>query len=183
LAVTRSPCALRRAAAVPDGSQPPLVLVAADSSLMTLFSAVKPPSPWQLLVRTLVVMPRAADPTPEQPISRAVLMDARLPQVKETSRIEVREIKILPGYAAGLHVHNGPVVGSIVAGSAIYQIEGQPETVLRAGDVFYEPEGERIARFDAGDDGVTFLAYFPLAPGQEAQLTFPATSSRAEGAG
>jgi hypothetical protein len=36
LAVTRSPCALRRAAAVPDGSQPPLVLVGADSLLMTV---------------------------------------------------------------------------------------------------------------------------------------------------
>jgi hypothetical protein len=34
--------------------------------------------------------------------------------------------------------------------------------VLRAGDVFYEPEGERIARFDAQADGVTFLAYFLL---------------------
>jgi hypothetical protein len=37
--------------------------------------------------------------------------------------------------------------------------------------VFYEPEGERIARFDAQDDGVTFLAYFLLSPGQEPELT------------
>jgi quercetin dioxygenase-like cupin family protein len=118
-------------------------------------------------------MPRAADPTPEQPISRTVLMDARLRQVKDTGHIEVREIRILPGYAAGLHVHNGPVVGSIVEGSAVYQIEGQPEAILQAGDVFFEPEGERIARFDARDDGVTFLAYFLLATEQDAQLTFP----------
>jgi quercetin dioxygenase-like cupin family protein len=118
-------------------------------------------------------MPRAADPTPEQPISRTVLMDARLRQVKDTGHIEVREIRILPGYAAGLHVHNGPVVGSIVEGSAVYQVEGQPEAILQAGDVFFEPEGERIARFDARDDGVTFLAYFLLATEQDAQLTFP----------
>jgi quercetin dioxygenase-like cupin family protein len=118
-------------------------------------------------------MPRAADPTPEQPITRAVLMDARLRQVKETSHVEIREIRILPGHAAGLHVHNGPVVGGIVRGSAIYQVEGQPEAILGAGDVFFEPEGERIARFDAGDDGVTFLAYFLLSPGQEPELTFP----------
>ena len=118
-------------------------------------------------------MPRAAEPTPEQPLTRTVLMDACLSQVKETGHIEIREIRILPGYAAGLHVHNGPVVGSILEGSVTYQIEGQPEAVLRAGDVFFEPEGERIARFDAGDDGVTFLAYFPLSPGEDAQLTFP----------
>ena len=118
-------------------------------------------------------MPRAADPTPEQPVSRTVLMDARLRQVKETGHIEIREIRILPGHAAGLHVHNGPVVGSILQGSVTYQVEGQPEAVLRAGDVFFEPEGERIARFDASDDGVTFLAYFLLSPGQDPELTFP----------
>lgn len=118
-------------------------------------------------------MARAADPTPEQPISRMVLMDARLRQVKETGRVEIREIRILPGYAAGCHVHNGPVVGSILAGSAIYQVEGQPESVLRPGDVFFEPEGERIARFDATDEGVTFLGYFLLSPSQEAAITFP----------
>jgi quercetin dioxygenase-like cupin family protein len=118
-------------------------------------------------------MPRAADPTPDQPISRVVLTDVRLRQVKDTGHVEIREIRIAPGHAAGLHVHNGPVVGSIVAGSVVYQIEGQPATVLTAGDVFFEPEGERIARFDAREDGVTFLAYFLLSPGQEAQLTFP----------
>jgi quercetin dioxygenase-like cupin family protein len=118
-------------------------------------------------------MPRADDPTPEQPITRTVLTDVPLRQVKDTGHIEIREIRIRPGQAAGLHVHNGPVVGNILEGSVIYQIEGQPETILRAGDVFFEPEGERIARFDATDDGVTFLAYFLLSPGQDAQLTFP----------
>jgi quercetin dioxygenase-like cupin family protein len=116
-------------------------------------------------------LPRAADPTPDQPITRTVLLDARLRQVKATGRVEIREIRILPGHAAGLHVHDGPVVGSILAGSATYQIEGQPASVLQPGDVFFEPEGERIARFDAGADGVTFFAYFLLSPGQEAQLT------------
>jgi quercetin dioxygenase-like cupin family protein len=118
-------------------------------------------------------MPRATDPAREQPITRVVLLDARLPQVKDTGRVEIHEIRILPGHAVGLHVHNGPVVGSILAGSAVYQVEGQPASVLQAGDVFFEPEGERIARFDAGDDGVTFLAYYLLSPGQDPQITFP----------
>jgi quercetin dioxygenase-like cupin family protein len=73
----------------------------------------------------------------------------------------------------GLHIHNGPVFGSIETGSAVYQIEGRPETVLGPGDVFYEPEGVRIARFDALQDGVTFLGYFLLADGVNAELIFP----------
>ena len=105
-----------------------------------------------------------------QPITRTIVSDVRLPDVKATNRVQIREIRMLPSQPAGLHVHNGPVFGSIVAGSVVYQIDGQPPSVLKPGDVFYEPEGARIARFDAQEDGVTFLAYFLLAPGQEAEL-------------
>jgi quercetin dioxygenase-like cupin family protein len=116
----------------------------------------------------------AADkPTVEQPISRAVVLDARFARARPASRVEVREIRILAGFAAGVHVHNGPVVGSIVEGSAVYQIEGEPERTLRAGDVFYEPEGARIARFDATDEGVRFLGYFILGPDEQPEIDFP----------
>ena len=107
----------------------------------------------------------------EEPITRTVVADFRLPTAKPTDRVQVREIKIAPSQATGLHVHNGPVFGSVVAGSVVYQIDGQAASVLRPGDVFYEPEGERIARFDAQEDGVTFLAYFLLSPGQDPELT------------
>jgi len=116
-------------------------------------------------------MGRTTEPSAEEPITRTVVSDVRLPAVKATDRVQIREIRIAPSQPAGLHVHNGPVFGSIVAGSVVYQIDGQPAAVLRPGDVFYEPEGERIARFDAQEDGVTFLAYFLLSPGQEPELT------------
>jgi quercetin dioxygenase-like cupin family protein len=116
-------------------------------------------------------MGRTTEPSAEEPITRTVVSDVRLPAVKATDRVQIREIRIAPSQPAGLHVHNGPVFGSIVAGSVVYQIDGQPAVVLRPGDVFYEPEGARIARFDAQEDGVTFLAYFLLSPGQEPELT------------
>lgn len=115
-------------------------------------------------------MPRAADPSAEQPVTRTVLFDARLAKATRTSHVEIREIRIAPGHAAGVHMHNGPVVGSILDGSVFFQVGDQPESVLRPGDVFYEPAGERIVRFDAGDEGVTFLAYFLLEDGQVAEL-------------
>jgi quercetin dioxygenase-like cupin family protein len=98
--------------------------------------------------------------------------DVRLPEVKATDRVQVREISMAPSQPAGPHGHNGPVFGSIMAGSVVYQVDGEPAAVLRPGDVFYEPEDARIARFDAQEDGVTFLAYFLLSPGQEPEL-FP----------
>jgi quercetin dioxygenase-like cupin family protein len=104
---------------------------------------------------------------------RDVLLDARLAQPKLTARVEVRRIRMLRGHPGGLHIHNTPVVGHIVSGSVIYQIEGGPERVLGAGDVFYEPQDVRIARFDALDDGVEFLGYFLVGEGEDAQLTVP----------
>lgn len=105
------------------------------------------------------------------PISRDVVLDVRLPAVKPTARVEIRRIHLEPGVAPGFHTHNGPVFGSVISGSVIYQIDGEPQTVLRPGDVFYEPEDAPIARFDATDEGVTFLGYFLLEDGQEAEMT------------
>jgi len=68
-----------------------------------------------------------------EPISRDVLLDVVLRHAEDTHRIEVRRIRIIPGYAAGLHVHNGPMVGSIVEGPVTFQIEGEPESVPGAG--------------------------------------------------
>jgi quercetin dioxygenase-like cupin family protein len=114
-----------------------------------------------------------ADAAGPEPITREILLDARLGRARATEHVEVRRIRIVPGHAGGLHVHNGPVLGSIVEGSVIFQIDGEPESLLSTGDVFFEPEGVRIARFDAGDDGVTFLAYFLLAAGEQPELNFP----------
>lgn len=107
------------------------------------------------------------------PLSRVVVMDQELPETLGVRRIEIRRITMAPGFGAGLHVHNGPVFGSIETGSVVYQIEGSAEAVLRPGDVFYEPEGARIARFDALGEGVVFLGYFLLADGVDAGLVFP----------
>jgi quercetin dioxygenase-like cupin family protein len=107
------------------------------------------------------------------PVTRSVLLDQPLPVTQRTHRVQIRRITIAPGHAAGLHVHNGPVFGSIETGSVIYQIEGEPACVLGPADVFYEPEAVRIARFDAQDEGVTFLGYFLLGTGQDPVITFP----------
>lgn len=110
---------------------------------------------------------------PIPPVTRSVLLDQPLPATQPTHRVQIRRITIAPGHGGGLHVHNGPVFGSIETGSVIYQIDGEQACVLGPADVFYEPEGVRIARFDAQDEGVTFLGYFLLDTGQEPGIEFP----------
>lgn len=112
------------------------------------------------------------DPVADQPLSRVIVLNALLPRVKPTQRVEGRLITMAANFAAGAHVHNGPVVGNIVSGSVVYQIDGEAERILRAGDVFYEPEGARIMRFDALDEGAQFFGWFLLEEGDEAELTF-----------
>jgi quercetin dioxygenase-like cupin family protein len=107
------------------------------------------------------------------PVIRCVLLDQLLPGRQSTERVEVRRITIAPGHASGLHVHNGPVFGSIEDGSAVYQIEGGTPSTLGPGDAFYEPKGVRIARFDALDEGVTILGYFLLTADQTPEIDFP----------
>ncbi|MEV6335207.1 cupin domain-containing protein [Nocardia vinacea] len=107
------------------------------------------------------------------PISRSILLDQPLPGPLPTHRVEIRRITIAANHAGGSHIHNGPVFGSIESGSVIYQIDGRPESVLGPGDVFYEPEGVHIARFDAQREGVTFLGYFLLDADQTPEIEFP----------
>ncbi|MDQ7807855.1 cupin domain-containing protein [Amycolatopsis sp. A133] len=111
------------------------------------------------------------EPAAVPAVTRTLVLDQHLPAPRVIDHVEVRRITIAPGEHPGLHVHNGPVFGSIETGSAVYQVEGEPESVLTPGDVFYEPESTRIARFDALGEGVTFLAYFPAGPGETPALT------------
>ena len=113
------------------------------------------------------------DPTPEHPLTRSIVLDAQLAQAKNTSRVEVRRIRMLAGYASGPHVHNCPVVGSVVEGSVRFQIGDGPESILGPGDAFFEPESVLISHFDAGDEGATFLAYYLLDSGQEPEILVP----------
>lgn len=106
-------------------------------------------------------------------VSRLVLADHEIPDVFPLGHVEVRRITMGAGVAGGAHEHNGPVFGVIQSGSVHFQIENGPIVALRAGDTFYEPACTRINMFDATDDGVEFLAWFPLQAGASGVLTPP----------
>jgi quercetin dioxygenase-like cupin family protein len=114
-------------------------------------------------------------------VERIVLLDQPLPATLPVGHVEVRRITMGPSVAAGPHRHNGPVFGTIERGSVVFQVGDGPETVLRPGDVFHEPAHEVVTRFDATDEGVVFLAFFPLEPGQASAMEAvdPASEGRA----
>jgi quercetin dioxygenase-like cupin family protein len=99
-------------------------------------------------------------------VTRELLIDHALPAPHTTGHVEVRRITMPPGFAPGAHRHSGPVFGVIERGSAVVQVEGAPAVRLGPGEVFSEPADTVIRRFDATEEGVVFLGWFLLGPGE-----------------
>jgi len=82
----------------------------------------------------------------------------------KTTGVDVRSLSFSPSQRTGVHSHPCPVVGYIVEGAAILQVEGQPEQRLDTGAAFYEPAGARIVRFDnaSAERPLHFIAVYLL---------------------
>lgn len=96
-------------------------------------------------------------------VSRKDLLTAQLHK-QVVSRVEIKEISIPPAGKASYHLHPCTVVGYVVSGSVLFQIEGQPEQVLDQGSAFYEPKDQPILKFDNASDTIplVFIAYYLL---------------------
>jgi quercetin dioxygenase-like cupin family protein len=49
------------------------------------------------------------------------------------------------------HRHSGPVFGYMLEGEMIFELEGEPERVIRAGEAFWEPGGG-VIHYQAGNN-------------------------------
>lgn len=67
------------------------------------------------------------------------------------------------------HRHTGPVFGYVTEGEVRWELEGEPERVLRAGDPFWEPGGD-VIHYQAGnarsDGWARFVAVMLCVPDQ-----------------
>jgi quercetin dioxygenase-like cupin family protein len=48
------------------------------------------------------------------------------------------------------HRHSGPVFGYVTEGAIVFELEGKPERVVRAGETFWEPGGD-VIHYQAGN--------------------------------
>jgi quercetin dioxygenase-like cupin family protein len=113
----------------------------------------------------------------QDPVMRVTLADHVLATPAAFGHVAVQRISLAPNVMPGAHWHNGPVLGVIESGSVHFQVGDAAETILRAGDTFFEPGDRTITRFDATGEGVTFVGWFPLPVGVDPGLTMgPAPS-------
>jgi quercetin dioxygenase-like cupin family protein len=77
---------------------------------------------------------------------------------------DVREVTLAPGQKTGRHVHPCTVLGYILEGTALLQIEGGAVETLHAGSAFHEPAGAVIAAFSNAslDRPLRFVAFYLL---------------------
>jgi uncharacterized protein YbjT (DUF2867 family)/quercetin dioxygenase-like cupin family protein len=80
-----------------------------------------------------------------------------------------------PGHAGNPpHRHSGPCFGYVLAGEMVFELEGEPARVVRAGEAFWEPGGDVIHYQDGNnrdDIPVRFTVTMLCEPGKP-MLTF-----------
>jgi quercetin dioxygenase-like cupin family protein len=110
-----------------------------------------------------------------QTIQRKELLTAVLGGRRVTTA-DIREIRLEAGQQTGRHLHACAVLGYVVEGTAVYQIEGETEQTLPAGSAFYEPAGVVIANFGnaSGTEPLTFVAFYLKDGDQELITMLPA---------
>jgi quercetin dioxygenase-like cupin family protein len=84
-----------------------------------------------LLLSSLVTL-NAQTPVQPSTVKRTILQKADVPG----TNLEVifANLEIAPGFKAGRHSHPGVVMAQVLEGEFWLQIDGQPETIMRAGE-------------------------------------------------
>ena len=80
----------------------------------------------------------------------AVLSQANVEHVPGPADVTTVLVTLPPGSAGSPpHRHPGPVFGYLISGEMRFEVEGEPERIIRAGEAFWEPGGDLIHYQDA----------------------------------
>ena len=97
----------------------------------------------------------------QEKLSREHLLQAALNHETVTT-VDIKKVVIPKGMGAGKHFHPCPVVGYIVSGRVLFEIEGEDKKILTAGEAFYEPKNKTILHFDnaSTEEPLIFIAFY-----------------------
>ena len=114
-------------------------------------------------------MSKKYDPAWESALT--VVQDAQPPFIPENAHVMTVVVNYPPGSAgAPPHRHpSGPAFGYVLEGEMLFELEGEPPRVVRAGEAFWEPGGDVIHYSDANnrdDIKVRYVVTMMCVPGQ-----------------
>jgi len=115
----------------------------------------------RLMISTIVLFSLATSGNAQATISRNELGNIAVTPAT-VSNVKVVSIHFPPAQKAPYHKHPCAVVGQIISGECLIQIEGQHPIILKAGDLFYEPANTPVIHFDNSSDKepLLFTAYY-----------------------
>jgi quercetin dioxygenase-like cupin family protein len=103
-------------------------------------------------------------------MSLTVLQEAKPPFVPEGAQAMTIVIEYPPGDpGTPPHRHPGPAFGYVLEGEMVFELEGEPPRVVRAGEAFWEPGGDVIHYQDGNnrdDVPVRFTVTMLCEPGK-----------------
>jgi quercetin dioxygenase-like cupin family protein len=115
------------------------------------------------------VLGMTTTPSPTKSI-RTMLMEQVPPFMPEPAEVMTALIELPPGDpGAAPHRHSGPVFGYLLEGEIVFELEGEPERVIKAGEAFWEPGGDLIhyqAANNLTDRWSRFVVVMMGVPGQ-----------------
>ncbi|MEU2791723.1 cupin domain-containing protein [Streptomyces sp. NPDC007100] len=114
--------------------------------------------------------------THEQPRSEAwktaltVLQEVAPPVIPEGAHVMTVQIEYPSGDpGTPPHRHSGPAFGYVLEGEMRFELEGEPQRIVRTGETFWEPGGDVIHYQDGNartDAPLRFLVTMHCVPGQ-----------------
>lgn len=110
---------------------------------------------------TIAISLVATNSFAQKQISRKQLFDINM-KARELSSVKIVEIEFPGGQKAPPHKHPCPVVGQIISGTCLVQVEGEEPQILTTGDTFYEPADTTVIHFDNNSETerMKFVAYY-----------------------
>ena len=84
-------------------------------------------------------------PLPPSGSVLTMLLEQQPPAIPSPTEVMTATIELPPGDpGTPPHRHSGPVFGYLLEGEMTFELEGEPERVICAGDAFWEPGGDVI---------------------------------------
>ncbi|MEV4514192.1 cupin domain-containing protein [Dactylosporangium sp. NPDC049525] len=109
---------------------------------------------------------------PTDHVTRTTLLDESPPFIPDSPELMTVLLEVPPGEGVPPHRHSGPLSAYVLEGEMTFELEGQPERVIRAGEAVFEPGGDVIHYQTANnlpDTWLRFLATMIVVPGQPMQ--------------
>ncbi|HEY2708222.1 MAG TPA: cupin domain-containing protein [Caulobacteraceae bacterium] len=93
---------------------------------------------------------------------------------QQTTVVSVVRLDFEPGQITGRHLHPMPVIGYVIEGSFVVQVEGEEAQRFGVGQSVCEPAGRVMARFDnaSATEPAAAIVHYLAGPGQDELIRF-----------